>query len=793
MSKPVSFFDKPNSYIGRAVTRPNAKRLVEGRGRYVDDMTLPRMLHAAFVRSPYAHARIKSVDVSQASQAPGVIAAYDGVEIAKHITPWVGVLSHLKGLRSAPQPALAVDVARWQGEPVAMIVASSRAEAEDAAMLVEIDYEPLPEACDMEKALDKDTPVIHDEFDSNLCWERVVEAGDVDACFNDPDVTVVERTLHFGRHTGVTLEARCLIAEYDPSDDYLTIHYSGQSPHMMQAILAKHLDMREENIRFVARDVGGSFGIKIHTYGDEFAVAAVAKLLRRPIKFVADRFESFQSDIHARDHRVWGRMAVTKEGKITALEIDDLTGIGPYSVYPRSSAIECNQVLNLTGAPYDLQAYRARGRVVFQNKNVMCQYRAVGHPVAMAVGEALVDDAADAINMDPADLRARNVVPDDAYPYTSCSGMRYADLSHEQCHKKLLELMDYEGLRKQQEEGRAQGIYRGIGLASMVEVTNPGPLFYGAGGAPVSAQDGVTVRLDPAGALHVAASITEQGQGAETILAQIVADAVGVDMDRIKISTGDTLTSPYGGGTWASRATGIGGEAALLSGQALKAQILEVAATILQAKAGDLDIQDNAVVDVKTNARRIELSDLARTVYYRGNELPNESLPELIATRHFRVTDYPFVFTNGAMASYLEVDVETGLIKLLGHWVVEDCGRVINPMLVDEQIRGGVVQGIGGALFEQCIYSDDGQLLTATMADYLVPMAFEMPDIEVAHVETPTSTSVLGAKGAGEAGTGGAPAAIFNAVNDALKPLGAEKISAQPITPERVLKALGLV
>lgn len=793
MSKPVSFFDRSNSYIGRSVTRPNAKRLLEGRGRYVDDMVLPRMLHAAFVRSPYAHARIISINVEQASQAPGVVAAYNGADLAKLITPWVGVLSHLKGLRSAPQPALAVDVARWQGEPVAMVVAASRAEAEDAAALVEIDYEPLPVACDMEAALDKDTPVIHDEFDSNLCWERVVEAGDIDAAFNDPDVTVVERTLHFGRHTGVTLEARCLIAEYDPSDDYLTIHYSGQSPHMMQAILAKHLNMREENIRFVARDVGGSFGIKIHTYGDEFAVAAIAKLLRRPIKFVADRFESFQSDIHARDHRVWGRMAVTKQGKITALEIDDLTGIGPYSVYPRSSAIECNQVLNLTGAPYDLKAYRARGRVVFQNKNVMCQYRAVGHPVAMAVGEALVDEAAIAINMDPTELRKLNIIRDDAYPYTACSGMRFADLSHEQCHEKLLELMDYKGLRKDQEECRAKGVYRGIGWATMVEVTNPGPLFYGAGGAPVSAQDGVTVRLDPAGSLHVAASITEQGQGAETILAQIVADAVGVDMDRVKISTGDTKTSPYGGGTWASRATGIGGEAALLSGLALKEQILEVAATILQAKAGDLDIENGAVVDIESRANRIELEDLARTVYYRGNELPNESLPELIATRHFRVTDYPFVFTNGAMASYLEIDIETGLIKLLGHWVVEDCGRVINPMLVDEQIRGGVVQGIGGALFEQCIYSDDGQLLTATMADYLVPMAFEMPDIEIAHVQTPTTTSVLGAKGAGEAGTGGAPAAIFNAVNDALKPLGAEKISSQPITPEHVLKALGVV
>ena len=793
MTKPVSFFDRPNSYIGREVTRPNAKRLTQGRGRYLDDLKLPRMGHACFVRSPHAHARIISIDTAQALQAPGVIAVYDGAEIAKHITPFTGTLSHLEGLRSPPQTALAVDVARWQGEPVAMVIAASRAQAEDAAALIDVDYEPLPAACNMEHALDKDAPVIHEDYDSNLAWERVVESGDIDAAFSAPDVAIVERTLYFGRHTGVTLEPRCLIADYDPSEEYLTVHHSGQSPHMMQALFARHLEVDERNIRFIAHDVGGSFGIKIHSYGDEYAVAAASIILRRPVKFIADRFESFQSDIHARDHKITGRMAVTKDGKIAGLEIDDLTGIGPYSVYPRTSAIECNQILNLTGGPYNLPAYRARGRIVFQNKTPMCQYRAVGHPVAMAIGEALVEEAASAIGLDPAELRRRNLVADDAYPYTSPTGMRFADLSHQQCFEKLLELMDYDALRKEQNELREKGIYRGLGLASMVEITNPSPAFYGIGGAPISAQDGVTIRLDPSGSVHVAASITEQGQGAETILAQITADALGVDMDVISITTGDTKNVPYGGGTWGSRATGIGGEAALHAGQALKAQILDVAGIILQAKPDALDIETGMVVDAKSRSERMSLSDLAQTVYYRGNELPNDCQPELIATRHYRVTDYPFVFTNGAMASYLEIDIETGEITLLKHWVVEDCGRVINPKLVDEQVRGGVVQGIGGALYEQCLYSDDGQLLTATMADYLVPMAFEMPDIEIAHVETPTSTSVLGAKGAGEAGTGGAPAAILNAVNDALRPLKAEKISHQPITPERILRALGLV
>jgi carbon-monoxide dehydrogenase large subunit len=543
-------------------------------------------------------------------------------------------------------------------------------------------------------------------------------------------------------------------------------------------------------VRVISRDVGGSFGIKIHTYGDEIATAAAAKLLRRPVKFVADRLESFMTDIHARDHVVKARMGVTADGRIAGLAFDDLTGIGPYSMYPRTSAIECNQVLNLTGAPYDFENYRAVGRVVFQNKNLMCQYRAVGHPVAMAVADGLIEDAARAIGMDPVEIRRRNLMADDSYPRQSASGMKLDDLSHRAALEKLVGIMDYDRLRAERAELRAHGVYRGIGFVSMVEVTNPSPAFYGIGGAPIASQDGATVRLDAAGALHIASSVTEQGQGTNAILAQIAAGVFGVPIGRVKVTTGDTATVPYGGGTWASRGAGIGGEAMLQAAHALRGQVLEVAATLLQGTPEALDIRDGKVVDAQTGAERITLTDLARTVYYRGNELPSDVKPELIATRHYRVSDFPFVFTNGAMAAHVEVDVETGFVKVLHFWAVEDCGRVINPLLVDEQIRGGVVQGIGGALYEECLYSDDGQLLNASMADYLVPMAAEMPEITVAHIETPTKTSVLGAKGAGEAGTGGAPAALLNAVNDAMSPLGAT-IWQMPMTPMRILKALG--
>lgn len=791
MSGPLHSFDRPNSYVGKTVPRPDARRLMEGRGQFVDDLALPRMVHAAFLRSPYAHAEIGGFDLAAARQSPGVIAIYTGRDFDGVVSPYVGVLTHLQGLRSAPQMPLAVDRARWQGEPIAMVVATSRVAAEDAVELIEADLSPIAAACDAETALDADAPVIHPEFGSNLAWERVVDVGDAKAAFARDDVTTVAREFRFGRHTGVTLEPRATVVEFDPSEQRLTFHYSGQAPHMMQFILAKHLGLAEEDVRVVARDVGGSFGIKIHTYGDEIATAAVAKLLGRPVKFVADRYESFLSDIHARDHVVKAQMAVDGDGKIAALEFDDLTGIGPYSMYPRTSAIEANQVLNLTGAPYTLENYHARSRVVFQNKNMMCQYRAVGHPIAMAVADGLLEDAAAAIGMDPVEIRRRNLMPDDSFPRASATGMKLDDLSHQKALEVLVEAMDYTRLRAEQVEARERGVYRGIGFVSMVEVTNPSPMFYGIGGAPISAQDGATLRLDAGGGLRISSSVTEQGQGTNTVLAQVAADAFGVPMERVRVTTGDTDHTPYGGGTWASRGAGIGGEAMLQGALQLKSQVLDVAAVMLQTDAASLDIRNGHVTDAE-GRERMSLTDLARTVYYRGNELPADLKPELIATRHYRVTDMPFVFTNGAMAAHVEVDVETGIVRVLHFWAVEDCGRVINPLLVDEQVRGGVIQGIGGALFEECVYSDDGTMLNTTMADYLVPMAVEMPEITVRHVETPTKTSVLGAKGAGEAGTGGAPAAVLNAVNDALRPLGAS-IWQMPMTPERILRALGKV
>jgi len=778
------------NYVGQSVPRSGAKKLLEGRGTYLDDLRLPRLVHVVFFRSPHAHAVIKHLDLSQARKQPGVVAVFDGHEVAKFCTPWVGVLGHLKGIRSAPQFAIAPERACWQGEAVAAVVAQTRRQAEDALDHVMADWDLLPVVTDMEASLAGDV-VIHPDLGDNKCFSRELITENFEAEFAKADV-VVEKVYEFSRHTGVTNEPRGILADYNPAENLLTVYQGTQTPNMMQDIFSRHLGIPESNVRVICKDVGGSFGIKVHVYPDEMATAAISVMLKRPVKFSADRIESFLTDIHAREHKVKIKLACTHQGDIIAFDMNDLTGIGPYSVYPRTSGIEGNQVVNLTGGPYKHKHYKAKLDVVFTNKNVTCQYRAVGHPIAMAITEGIVDEAARKIGMDPAEFRRRNLISDDAYPYTFPSGVKFEKLSHHQCLDQLMTLMDYKGLRQEQADLRAQGIYRGIGLAAMIEVTNPSPAFYGVGGARISAQDGATIRLDPAGMVNVLVSVTEQGQGTEAVFTQIAATAVGVKVENVRVITGDTAITPYGGGTWASRGAGIGGEAVLQAGKVLRKHILDVAAAILKVEAATLDLVNGVVVDKLSGQEQMPLSEVGRVAYFRPDTLPMNFQSELTVTRHYTPREYGFTFTNGIQASYVEVDTETGFVKLLKHWCVEDCGTIINPMLVDEQIRGGIVQGIGGAMFEECMYSEDGQLLNGSMADYLVPMAGEMPDMVIGHVQTPTKTSELGAKGAGEAGTAGAPGAVMNAINDALAPLNAN-VSVQPFTPQRVLAALGKI
>ena len=776
----------PAGRIGARVKRGDDPRLLTGRGRYVDDVTLPRMVHAAFVRSVHAHARLVHVELDRARRAPGVVGVLTGDAVATLCKPYRGVLLHYKGMKTGAMRPLAVDRVRYVGEPIVAVAAESRAAADDAAALIEVEYEPLPAVLAPETALAAGAPLIHPELGDNVLYETRLVSGDVERAFAGA-ARVWARTFTTGRHTGVPLEPRSLIADYEPATRALTLWISTQVPHMMQAVLAELFGLREQRVRVIAPDVGGSFGIKIHVYQDDMAACALALTLGRPVKFVASRRESFLSDIHAREQTIRVEVAADRDGVLTAMRASITAAVGPYSAYPRSSVVEGGQVLRLLPGPYRVRNYDATLRVVAQNKVVTSQYRAVGHPIATAVTESMIDLVARDLGLDSAETRRRNLVRPEDLPYTSAAGNVFDSGSYQAALARLLEAADYDRLRREQGAARAAGRHVGIGLACFVELTGPGAQFYGVGGAPISGQEGTTVRLEPGGAVTALVGVTNQGQGTHTALAQIIADVLDVPLDDVAVLSGDTAVVPYGGGTWASRGMPIGGSATLLAARALGERIRTVAAALLEAHAADIELGGSRAAVRGSPERGLSYAELARAAHFRSNELRGVE-PSLEATVHY-TNPGAWTFTNGAHLAVVEVDTDTGRVRILRYVAVDDCGRIINPALVEGQIAGGVAQGLGGALMEHCVYDDTGQLLSTTLMDYAVPTCADLPPIEMYHLESPAPGLAGGFKGAGEAGVTGAPAAILNAVNDALAPLGV-MLSDQPITPERVVRAL---
>ena len=774
--------------IGARIPRRELKRLLSGHGRYIDDIELPRMLHACFVRSPHPHAKLVSVDIAAARRAPGVAAVFTAADINPKCEPFVGVALHRPGHRSAPQRLLAAERAVWQGQPVAVVVAESRGEAEDAAELVAIEWEPLPAVGDQWQAIAPGAPVIHAELGDNVAFDFSLEKGEPGKAFAEADI-VIEEELRFERQMAVTLETRGLIADFNPGDGSLTVIHAHQSPFQMQEVFSRHLNIPEHKIRVTAPDIGGGFGMKLNLYCDEIATVVASMLLGRPVKFCVDRLESFVSDAQARDHRIKCRIALNKSGEIMAMEMDDISAVGAYGMPLRFNIAEGMMAIMLAGAPYKFENYKARTRSVYVNKNLIGMYRGVGMPLACVATELLTDLAADKLGLDTVEFKRRNYWPKAALPCVTPTGQKLETVSFHECLEKLVRLMDYDALRKEQAELRKRGVYRGIGIATFCEQTAYGAPYYGPSGAAISTQDGCTLRLEPSGSVRCITSLTDQGQGTLTSVAQIVADSVGLPIEQVSVAGGDSAISPYGGGAWASRGTAIGGEAALRAGTMLKQNILALASAITQTPADALTIAEGQVMNARTGQVVISLADIGRIGYFRQDTLPRDFDVQLSVSASFVANDKMCYMANGVQASYVEVDCETGFIKMLGQWAVDDCGRVINPLLVDEQVRGGIVQGIGAVLFEECIYSDDGNLLNGTMADYLVPMAGEMPDIALDHVETPEASTRLGAKGIGEGGLIGAMGSVWVAVNDALKPLGA-KVRHQPFTPERILDVL---
>ena len=736
------------SGIGARIPRRELKRLLSGYGRYIDDIKLPRMLHACFVRSPHPHARLVAIEIAAAKRAPGVVAVFTAAEINPRCEPFVGVALHRPGHRSAPQHLMAAERAVWQGQPVAIVVAESRAEAEDAAELLTAEWQPLPAVGDQLQAIAPGAPVIHAELGDNVAFDFSLEKGEPAKAFADSDI-VIEEELRFERQMAMTLETRGLIADFNPGDGSLTVMHAHQSPFQMQEIFSRHLKIPEHKVRVTAPDIGGGFGMKLNVYSDEIATVVASMLLGRPVKFCVDRLESFVSDAQARDHRIKCRIALKRTGEITAMELDDIGAVGAFGMPMRFNVAEGMMAITMAGAPYAFENYKGRTRSVYVNKNLIGMYRGVGMPFACIVGELLTDLAADALGIDTVEFKRRNYWPKSSLPCVTPGGQRLETVSFHECLEKLVRLMHYEALRKEQAELRKRGIYRGIGIATFCEQTAYGPPYYGPSGASISTQDGCTLRLEPSGSVRCITSLTDQGQGTLTSVAQIVAETVGVSIDQVSVLGGDSAISPYGGGAWASRGTAIGGEAALRAGTMLRENILALASALTQTPADALAITDSQVINTRTHQAVISLAEIGRIGYFRQDTLPRDFDVQLSVSASFAANDKMYYMANGVQASYVEVDCETGFIGMLGHWAVDDCGRMVNPLLVDEQVRGGIVQGIGAVLFEECVYSEDANLLNGTMADYLVPMAGEMPDIMVDHVETPEASTRLGAKGIG--------------------------------------------
>lgn len=780
--------EKTTNGIGAPLPRESARRLAEGRGRYVDDITMPGLLHIAFVRAPFAHGRVLKIEKDDAFEVCGVVAVIEGKDLAEICVPYdtnpTGVPNHV----SAPQPPLVVDESCFQGEAVVAVVATSRAAAEDGAELVFVDWDELPASCSIEEAQADSAVPAHTNFDDNLTLKHRFGAVDVSDAFANA-AHVVESNFDFGRQTGVTLEPRGIIAHWDPRTEELEVWQSHQVPWQMREVYATQLGLSPQSVRVTAPDVGGAFGLKLHAYADELAVVAVSKLMGRPVKYIVDRLEAFTADAHAREARAICRMALDPQGHILGIDARVDAGFGAYAMHPRGSFGEAMQAAQMIGAPYKVGAFRAEVFGWRQNKPPSGAYRGVGQPIACAITEDMIDLAASAVGIDPVEMRRINYrsTLDEGARATE-AGLVIEELSLDRCLAKLINAMDYDRLRAEQTALRGKGVYRGIGLASFVELTGVGAGLYGPLGLTVAANEACRLTLQPDGSLTCATSVTDQGQGTLSALAQLIAGEFDIAPDKVRMIAGDTGRTPYGGGAWASRGMALGGEAAKRASERMREGLFEVAAGILQCEPSDLSLANGAVVGPK-GPSGLTLAEIAAICHYRPYDSPLGKVPQMTIEESFVPSDVPYIASNGVHAVHIEVDPDLGTVMLLDYWVVDDCGTVVNPLLVDEQLRGGIVQGIGAALYEECLYSEDGQFTNGTLADYVVPMACEMPDIHVGHVTTPTRSTGLGAKGVGEAGTVGAPGAVRTALNDALSPLGA-RVTQQPFTASRILEAV---
>jgi len=772
------------SPFGARQPRREDARLITGRGRYVGDLELPRMLHVAFVRSVHAHARLRAVATERAAAAPGVVLVATGVDepFARHR---LIARSAAPGYVTTAQPVLAWPKARHAGEALAAVVATDRYAAEDGAMLVEVDYEPLAAAVEADAAARDGAPRVHEEAPGNVLLSRRFENGRVDLAM-DGAVVVVERTFRTNRQTAAPMETRGGVADWNAAEGKLTLWSGTQVPHLARHALAEVLGLPEHKLRVVAPDVGGGFGVKGIVYPEDVALCLLAMRLARPVKWVETRREHFLACAHARDHHYTVRAGFDADGRLRALDARVLCNTGAYSVVPWTVGIEPLMVGGLLTGPYKLEHYRCEVSAVATNTAPAGPYRGVARPATTFVMERVLDLGARALNLDPVEIRRINLVTKEDLPYTSATRLVHDSGAYPVCFEKVVAALDYDTFRAEQARLRRAGRYVGIGFANYNELTGLGRAASAGPRMPFrTGHEGATIRMDPSGAVTVLAGVTSQGQSTETTLAQIAAAELGVAFASVSVVLGDTDATPFGLGAFASRQAVIGGGAVALASRAVRDKALRIAAHLLEASPADLEIEDGTVSVRGVPDRSVTLADVARVANLETNRLPPDVEPGLEATRFY--DPIRGTFAAGSQGALVEVDPTTGTIAIRRWVCVEDTGRVINPMVVEGQVHGAIAQGLGGALFEHLVYDDDGQLITGSFMDYALPAATMLPSFELDHIEEPAE-NLLGVRGVGEGGTLGPAAVLAGAVADAL---GIET-NELPLTPARLWEALSV-
>jgi aerobic carbon-monoxide dehydrogenase large subunit len=771
-------------YFGAAVRRREDPRFLRGEGRFVDDVTLPGLLHAAFLRSPHAHARIRSIDAARARSMPGVAAVYTHADLARWMKPLPVFGATPPGLaaavrfdvRHAPQWALCKDIARHVGEIVAMVVADSRARAEDAAEAIDVVWEPLPAIVDMRAAGEAGAPLVHPEWSTNVAVGFTHAIGDAERALGAADV-VLEETFQIQRYVGMPLETRGVVAQWDRRDGSLTTWNSTQVSHFVQQGLVTALELPPHRIRVIAPDLGGGFGTKASGYPEDVLVPLAARALNRPVKWIEDRREHMMAAAHARHQTHTIRLGARRDGTIVGLADRIWLDLGAYNVW--GIVLPYNTVAHLIG-PYRIRDMKVDVKGVVTNKTPNAPYRGAGRPETVFAMDRAVDCLARRLGLDPADIRRKNYIRADELPWDF--GMPYRDgnpLVYDTgdfpaALESALEAAGYDAFRREQASLRARGVWRGIGISGYVEGTAIGPF------------EGAHLKLDLTGRVQIATGAVNSGQGHETAFAQVAADVLGVPLDWVSVTGGDTAAVPFGVGTFASRSGVTAGNSIADAARAVRAKLVDAAAKLLEAAPDDVEIEDGTAFVRGAPASAVALGKVIQAsipTFAKAGVAP----PDFEASAYHHVPTV--TYASAVHVAQVEVDPGTGYVRLLKYVVAHDCGKVINPTIVEGQVHGGVAQGVGGALFEEMVYDDEGQLVTGTLMDYLMPSATDLPRIDTVHLEYPSPRNPLGMKGLGEGGAISPPAAIANAIDDALSPLGV-RITRTPASPARVLQAI---